>query len=111
MSEGKEGIGENTQVRANLVFMLKTIGFVGSAVWLVAEFKADVQTLENDVVRMKHEMELNSEFRIKWPRGEIGALPADATQDMNIEHLKSRVDKLDAHVDNLRYKGTDRVLD
>ena len=53
-------------------------------------------------------MELNSEFRIKWPRGEIGALPADATQDMNIEHLKNRVDKLDAHVDSLRYKGTDR---
>ena len=96
-------IGENTQVRANLVFMLKTIGFVGSAVWLVAEFKADVQALENDVVRMQHEMELNSEFRIKWPRGEIGALPADATQDMNIEHLKGRVDKLDEHVDKLRH--------
>lgn len=96
-------IGENTQVRANLVFMLKTIGFVGSAVWLVAEFKADVQALENDVVRMQHEMELNSEFRIKWPRGEIGALPADATQDMNIEHLKSRVNKLDEHVDKLRH--------
>ena len=96
-------IGENTQVKANLIFMLKTIGFVGSAVWLVADFKADVQTLENDVVRMKHEMELNSEFRIKWPRGEIGALPADATQDMNIEHLKGRVDKLDEHVDKLRH--------
>ena len=96
-------IGEGTQVKANLVFMLKTIGFVGSAVWLVAEFKADVQALENDVVRMRHEMELNSEFRIKWPRGEIGALPADATQDMNIEHLKSRVNKLDEHVDKLRH--------
>ena len=104
MSKNEE-IGENTQVKANLVFMLKTIGFVGSAVWLVAEFKADVQTLENDVVRMKHEMELNSEFRIKWPRGEIGAPPADATQDMKIEHLNGRVDKLDEHVDKLRHNG------
>jgi len=51
---------------------------------------------------MKHEMELNSEFRVKWPRGEIGALPADAKQDMNIEHLTNRVDKLDTHVDALR---------
>jgi len=98
-------IGENTQVKANLLFMLKTIGFVGSAVWLVADFKADVQTLENDVVRMKHEMLLNSEFRIKWPRGEIGALPADATQDMKIEHLNGRVDKLDEHVDKLRHNN------
>ena len=52
---------------------------------------------------MQHELHLNSEFRIKWPRGEIGALPADATQDMNIEHLKSRVNKLDEHVDKLRH--------
>jgi hypothetical protein len=58
---------------------------------------------------MNHAMQLNNEFRIKWPRGEIGALPADATQDMNIEHLKNRVNKLDEHVDSLRYKGTDRI--
>ena len=52
---------------------------------------------------MQHEMELNSEFRVKWPRGEIGALPADAQQDMKIQHLEGRVDKIDGHVDNLRY--------
>ena len=40
---------------------------------------------------------------MKWPRGEIGALPADAQQDMKIQHLEGRVDKLDGHVDNLRY--------
>ena len=73
MSE--DGLSENTQVKANLVFMLKTIGFVGSAVWLVAEFKADVQTLENDVMRMSHEVEMNSKFRVGWPRGDFGALP------------------------------------
>lgn len=103
-------LDESTQVKANAMFMLKTIAFVGSAVWLVAEFKADVQTLHTDVIRLNQQVELNSEFRIKWPRGEIGALPADATQDMNIEHLMNRVDKLDAHVDNLRYKGTDKPV-
>lgn len=101
-------VGENMQVRANLAFMAKTIALVGTAVWGYSEIWNKISTIENDKVRMHHAMELNNEFRIKWPRGEIGALPADATQDMNIEHLKNRVDKLDEHVDNLRYKGTDR---
>ena len=101
-----EPIGENTSAKLQLAFVAKVIGLVGSAVWLIAEFKADTTALKNDVIRMEHEMRLNSEFRIKWPRGEIGALPADATQDMNIEHLKARVDKLDEHVDKLRHGGT-----
>tara|TARA_Y100000004_G_C8902368_1_gene407027 strand:+ start:179 stop:511 length:333 start_codon:yes stop_codon:yes gene_type:complete len=102
MSDSTE-IGENMQVKANLAFMAKTIALVGTAVWGYSAIVNRLNTLENDIVRMHHEMELNSEFRIKWPRGEIGALPADATQDMNIEHLKGRVDKLDDHVDKLRH--------
>ena len=100
-----EGLSENTQVKANLAFMAKTIALVGTAVWGYSVVWNKISSLENDNVRMRHEMELNSEFRIKWPRGEIGALPADATQDMNIEHLKDRVDKLDEHVDKLRHGG------
>lgn len=101
MSE--EGLSENTQVKANLAFMAKTIGLVGTAVWGYSVIWNKISTIENDIIRMNHEMELNSEFRVKWPRGEIGALPADAQQDMKILHLEGRVDKLDGHVDNLRY--------
>ena len=39
---------------------------------------------------------LNSEFRVKWPRGEFGALPDDARQDMNIEMWEEEVKKLKA---------------
>ena len=101
MSE--DGLSENTQVKANLVFMLKTIGFVGSAVWLVAEFKADVQTLENDVMRMSHEVEMNSKFRVGWPRGDFGALPDDMEQTMKIQMLQEKVGKLEKDVEKLRY--------
>ena len=101
-------VGENMQVKANLAFMVKTIALVGTAVWGYSEIWNKIKTIENDIIRMSHTMELNNEFRIRWPRGEIGSLPADATQDMNIEHLGNRVDKLDEHVDSLRYKGTDK---
>jgi len=104
----KKELNENMQVKANLAFMAKTIALVGTCVWGYSEIWNKISTIENELIRMNHTMELNSEFRIKWPRGEIGALPADATQNMNIEHLKNRVDKLDEHVDSLRYKGTDK---
>ena len=107
MSEQDKAVGlsEGTQVKANLAFMAKTIALGGTAVWGYSVVWNKINTIENDLVRMKHEMELNSEFRVKWPRGEIGALPADAKQDMNIEHLTGRVDKIDAHVDALRFGG------
>jgi hypothetical protein len=77
----EDGLSENTQVKANLAFMAKTIALVGTAVWGYSVVWNKISALENENIRMHHEMELNSEFRIKWPRGEIGALPADATQD------------------------------
>jgi hypothetical protein len=96
-------LNEQATAKVQLAFAAKVIGLVGTLVWGYSAIVNRLNTIENDIVRMHHELELNSEFRIKWPRGEIGALPADATQDMNIEHLKGRVNKLDEHVDKLRH--------
>jgi|SRR5210317_557852 len=104
-------LNEHATAKVQLAFAAKVIGLVGTLVWGYSAIVNRLNTIENDIIRMYHELELNSEFRIKWPRGEIGALPADATQDMNIEHLKSRVNKLDEHVDKLRHgtNGTNGV--
>lgn len=103
MSE--DAVGEDSVVKANVAFMIKVITGVCFVCYSYVTIKNSISELENDNARIKHEVEMNSEFRIKWPRGEIGALPADSTQDMKIQHLESRVDKLDEHVDNLRYGG------
>ena len=95
-------LSENSTAKIQLAFAAKVIGIVGTIVWGYSVIVNRLNTIENDVIRIQHELELNTEFRIKWPRGEIGALPADATQDMNIEHLKERVGKLEDHVDKLR---------
>lgn len=102
MSEEGE-INENASAKVQLAFAAKVIALVGTAVWGYSVIVNRLNTIEMDLGRIQHEMELNTEFRIKWPRGEIGALPADAQQDMKILHLEGRVDKLDGHVDNLRY--------
>ena len=40
-------------------------------------------------------------FRIKWPRGQLGSLPADSEQFMMIEDLYKTTDKLNAHIENM----------
>ena len=53
--------------------------------------KADVEALEKE---LKTDIEKNNEFRIKWPRGEMGSLPADSEQFMLLEHMATQVEKI-----------------
>ena len=50
---------------------------------------------------MEKDLEENTEFRIKWPRGQLGSLPADSEQYMMIEDLYKTTDKLNAHIENM----------
>ena len=50
---------------------------------------------------MEKDLEENTEFRIKWPRGQLGALPADSEQFMMIEDLYKTTDKLNAHIESM----------
>ncbi len=50
---------------------------------------------------MEKDLEENTEFRIKWPRGQLGSLPADSEQYMMIEDLYKTTDKLSEHIDNM----------
>ena len=50
---------------------------------------------------MEKDLEMNSEFRIKWPRGQLGSLPADSEQFMMIEDLYKTTDKLNKHIDSM----------
>ena len=49
---------------------------------------------------MEKEVELNSDFRVRWPRGELGSLPADAEQFMLLGHLETQLDKLVEEVES-----------
>ena len=58
-----------------------------------------VQTLmESDLVK-------NTEFRIRWPRGEMGSLPADSEQFMLIEYMDGQITKMQAQVDAMMHNA------
>ena len=50
---------------------------------------------------MEKDLSENTEFRIKWPRGQLGSLPADSEQFMMIEDLYKTTDKLNAHIESM----------
>ena len=50
---------------------------------------------------MEKELVENTEFRIKWPRGQLGSLPADSEQFMMIEDLYKTTDKLNKHIESM----------
>jgi len=65
---------------------------------------------------MGKDAELNTEFRIKWPRGLLGSLPADSEQFMLIEELYKQMDKVQLRVDSMLHnevgiKALDKAVD
>ena len=52
---------------------------------------------------MEADLIKNTEFRIKWPRGELGSLPADSEQFMLIQHLSGQLEKLQVQVEEMMH--------
>ena len=83
------------------------IGIISIAsVWF--SLTAQIAQLQLDVIRMQDATDLNEEFRIKWPRGEMGALPDDAKQDLRIMYLQKDVEELKSIVKELEIKAASK---
>ena len=77
---------------------------VGAAIgtWAYFGIIERLNTIENKFILMEADLGQNTEFRIKWPRGDMGSLPADSEQYMLIEHLAEQLSKLQAQIDEGR---------
>jgi hypothetical protein len=62
--------------------------------------RKDVNALEKE---LKGDIEKNNEFRIKWPRGDMGSLPADSEQFMLLEHMATQVEKIQAELGDMMH--------
>jgi len=94
VEENKLNISETAKVNLDLKSLIGiVIGIVSLAgIWFT--LTASIAQLQLDVIRMQDAVHLNEEFRIKWPRGEMGALPDDAKQDLRISYLQKEVEYL-----------------
>ena len=117
MSKDRLDISDNTAISMPVRNMLAIIGAVAVGVWAyfgvleritMLETKARLaeKDLESHIERLENDLTKNTEFRIKWPRGEMGALPADGEQFMLIEDLYKSVEKIEK---NLEQNMTNKV--
>ena len=104
MAEEKQlALKETSKVTIDIKSLVGILAVILSMAGIYFTLTGQIAQLQLDVIRMQDAEEINEEFRIKWPRGELGALPDDAVQDLNIEYLQDDVKKLqeefDEHVD------------
>ncbi len=92
-------ISDNTEVSLPLRNILSMIAAAAIATWAYFGIIERLNSIETEQTLMSSDLEKNTEFRIKWPRGEMGALPADAEQFMLIEHLAGELEKLSTDIE------------
>ena len=94
----KQGPEQNVQMPMKTVVSLITLVAIGT--WAYFGLIETQNKLLTKVELMSSDLEMNTEFRIKWPRGQLGSLPADSEQFMMIEDLYKSVDKLQKAIED-----------
>ena len=95
-------VGENTEMQISLKWFVQILVVVALAVWGYFGSTERINFLEHEQEIASINVNLNSEFRVKWPRGELGALPDDAEQNMRLDMLEKIVDKMEDNIQNMK---------
>jgi len=99
-------VSENTNIQLPLRNLISIIGAVALGVWAYFGVIERLNTIETNGKLMIADVEKNTEFRIKWPRGEMGSLPADSEQFLLIEDLISDVEDIQTEIKSMRNNQT-----
>ena len=87
-------VSDKTKFAMPIRNLISLIASVAVGVWAYFGIIERLNRIETNNILMQADLIKNTEFRIKWPRGDLGSLPADAEQFMLIEHLSGEFDKL-----------------
>jgi hypothetical protein len=101
MSKQPLSISEEAKVQMPMKTVGSLIAMVAIGTWAFFGIQEKLNTHATKLQIMEKDLEMNSEFRIKWPRGLLGSLPADSEQFMLIEELYKQTDKLQIRVDSM----------
>ena len=94
-------IGEEQAVQMPMKTVASLITMVAIGTWAYFGLHETLNKHSTQLELMAKDLEENTEFRIKWPRGEMGSLPADSEQYMMLEDLYKTTDKINKHIDSM----------
>ena len=92
-------VSDKTKFAMPVRNLISLIASVGVGVWAYFGIIERLNRIETEMILVNSDLVKNTEFRIKWPRGDLGSLPADAEQFMLIEHLSGEFDKLLSNIE------------
>jgi len=87
-------LSDNTAISMPMRNLLSILTAVGVGVWAYFGVIERLNNVETNYKLVSSDLEKNTDFRIKWPRGELGSLPADSEQCMLIEHMAGQMEKV-----------------
>ena len=94
-------ISEEAAVQMPMKTVASLIALVAIGPWAYFGVIETQNKLQTQVELMSKDLIENTDFRIKWPRGQLRSLPADSEQFMMIEDLYKSTDKLNAHIESM----------
>tara|TARA_B100000482_G_scaffold84560_1_gene60443 strand:+ start:75 stop:533 length:459 start_codon:yes stop_codon:yes gene_type:complete len=116
MSKDRLDISDNTAISMPMRNLISIVAAVAVGVWAyfgvleritMLETKSTLaeKDLEQAQERITADLNKNTEFRIKWPRGEMGSLPADSEQFMLIEHIAGQLESIQKSMEDMMNNG------
>ena len=101
MANKSLNISEEARVQMPMKTVASLIAMVAMGTWAYFGIIETQNKIQTQVELMTKDLTENTEFRIKWPRGQLGSLPADSEQFMMIEDLYKTTDKLNEHIESM----------
>ena len=98
-------LSDSTAISMPMRNLLSILTAVGVGVWAYFGVIERLNNVETQNTLMQSDLEKAVEFSIKWPRGELGSLPADAEQFMLLEMVIGQVEKLEERLDNMMHNA------
>jgi len=101
MNKKPLNISEEAAVQMPMKTVASLIALVAIGTWAYFGLHETLNKHSTQIELMQKDLVENTEFRIKWPRGQLGSLPADSEQYMMIEDLYKTTDKLNTHIESM----------
>ena len=93
-------VSDNTAISMPMRNLLSILAAGAVGVWAYFGVIERLNNVETNYKLMSSDLEKNTDFRIKWPRGELGVLPADSEQFMLIEHIAGQLEKVQEQLES-----------
>ena len=103
MANDRLDVSDRTAISMPMRNLLAILSATAVGVWAFFGIQERLNTLETRNTLMEADLIENTAFRIGWPRGEMGSLPADSEQFMLIEYMDGQITKIQTQVDEMMH--------